>query len=60
MANRCRAGKIDRNISFFVEKEQINTINVTLTAYGKDYTKTVSNDGAATRWIEQQVRDLKK
>jgi len=60
MTCKCRAGRIDRNISFFVEKEKINTINVTLTAYGKDYTKTVGSDGAATKWIEQQVIYLKK
>lgn len=60
MTCKYRAGKIDRNFSFFVERERINTVNVTLTAYGKEYMKTVGNDRDATKWIDQQVRDLKK
>jgi len=60
MTCKCRAGKIDGDVSFFVESEKKNTVNITLTAFGKEYKKTVATDRAATRWIEQQVKDLKK
>lgn len=51
-----RTERISCDTSFIIQRESANAVKVTLTQDGREYTKVVSSDAAAEKWIEKQVR----